>query len=197
MTNLETMLARVTRALDSEGVPYMVIGGFAVILHGEPRTTVDLDITVDVHQDGAAGLVRIVSGLGKATVDKPAAFAERTRVLPIVTHEGTPVDFILATLSFELKAIENARVIEIAGAKVRVCTPEDLIIHKIVSERPRDHEDVVGILRRQGPNLDIDALDRSIRTLADDLTEPAIHERFVSAQNAAGLSDHARETEAG
>ena len=36
---------------------------------------------------------------------------------------------------------------------VSVCTPEDLILYKLISTRPRDHEDVQGIIRRQ-QNLD-------------------------------------------
>lgn len=37
----------------------------------------------------------------------------------------------------------------------RLCTPEDLIIYKMLSTRPRDLEDVKGIVRRQGAALDL------------------------------------------
>ena len=46
----DSLLEKVALALDSERLPYMVIGGQAVLLHGEPRLTKDVDITL------AAGL---------------------------------------------------------------------------------------------------------------------------------------------
>jgi hypothetical protein len=35
----QALLVRLARALDSAGIPYMVIGGQAVLLYGEPRLT--------------------------------------------------------------------------------------------------------------------------------------------------------------
>lgn len=48
---------------------------------------------------------------------------------------------------------------------VRICSPEDLIIHKIISERPRDREEVKGIIQAMGKELDRQFLDRMIRSL--------------------------------
>ncbi|MGB3565055.1 MAG: hypothetical protein WBH85_09195 [Thermoanaerobaculia bacterium] len=41
-----SLLERIALALDNADLPYMVIGGQAVLLHGEPRLTRDIDITV-------------------------------------------------------------------------------------------------------------------------------------------------------
>ncbi len=46
---------------------------------------------------------------------------------------------------------------------------EDLIIHKIISERPRDREDVEGVFRRQGSSLDFACLDRIVHELGKAL----------------------------
>ena len=43
--------ARLTRALQGARLPFMVIGGQAVLLHGEPRLTHDIDVTVAVGPD--------------------------------------------------------------------------------------------------------------------------------------------------
>jgi hypothetical protein len=67
-----------------------------------------------------------------------------------------------------------------AGFSVRVCSPEDLIVHKALSERPKDLEDVRGIIRAQGPALDRAYLDPLIRGLAEDLSRPAIWEFYLS-----------------
>jgi hypothetical protein len=40
------------------------------------------------------------------------------------------------------------------GVPVQMCSSEDLIVYKLLSSRPRDQEDAVGIVRRQGDALD-------------------------------------------
>ncbi len=44
----------VTRALDEAGVPYCIVGGLAVNLHGIPRTTLDVDLVVPREADMVA-----------------------------------------------------------------------------------------------------------------------------------------------
>ena len=53
------------------------------------------------------------------------------------TKEGFR-DLIFGALPFEETAIRRARVMSVAGERVRVCAPEDLIVLKIVSDRARD-----------------------------------------------------------
>lgn len=43
---LEDLLA-LCKALNAEGVRYLLIGGFAVILHGFVRATKDIDLLID------------------------------------------------------------------------------------------------------------------------------------------------------
>ncbi|MBI4745658.1 MAG: hypothetical protein HY786_03715, partial [Deltaproteobacteria bacterium] len=47
----EEILARIGAALDKYNIPYMIIGGQAVLLYGEPRLTRDIDITLGVSPD--------------------------------------------------------------------------------------------------------------------------------------------------
>lgn len=44
----QTLLAKIARALDGAGISYMIIGGQAVLLHGEPRLTREIDVTVGI-----------------------------------------------------------------------------------------------------------------------------------------------------
>lgn len=187
MTDLGSVLARVAETLERERIPYMVIGGFANLIWGEPRTTMDLDVTVDIESVGLSAFAVLALRLGDPLPDDPVPFAERTRVFPLRSHEGMAVDFVLATLPFELDAIGRARKVRIGDTDVAICAPEDLIVHKAVSSRARDHEDIIGVLRRQGPELNVDRLDQIIGELATELGEPAIAERFRQAKHEAGL----------
>ena len=38
----------VLRALDAASIGFVLVGGVAVILHGVPRTTADLDLVIDL-----------------------------------------------------------------------------------------------------------------------------------------------------
>lgn len=51
-------LRRICRSLDDAGARYVLIGGFAVILHGGERTTKDIDLLVDPTPDNVERLKR-------------------------------------------------------------------------------------------------------------------------------------------
>ena len=46
MTVLEHALTNLAEFLKDQKIPYMVIGGFANIIWGEPRATIDIDVTI-------------------------------------------------------------------------------------------------------------------------------------------------------
>jgi hypothetical protein len=98
----------------------------------------------------------------------------------VVTSSGVSVDLVCAGRPFERAAIARAAIIEVGGYGVRVCTPEDLIVMKIISARARDREDVRGVIRRQQATLDCTYLDPIVAQLADALAQPDILEFYES-----------------
>lgn len=100
------------------------------------------------------------------------AFVRTTRVLPLETKEGVRVDLIFGQLPYEERAIRRAVVHEPAGLGIRVCTAEDLIVHKIISDRAQDREDIRGIIQRRGAQLDRAYLDPIVEGLARELARP-------------------------
>ena len=48
MPDFRALLSRLSEGLKGHGLPFMVIGGQAVLLHGEPRLTQDVDITLGI-----------------------------------------------------------------------------------------------------------------------------------------------------
>jgi hypothetical protein len=125
MTTQERALIGIVALLESLGIPYMIIGGFANAVWGEPRATIDIDVTVWIAEpDIPAAVARITSQL-HARVPDPLAFAMQTRVLPLVGPEGVQIDVILGMLIFEEEAIQRAVTQPVAGIPVRFCTPEE------------------------------------------------------------------------
>jgi hypothetical protein len=144
----EHLLEKIALRLEKSGIPYMVIGGQAVLLYGEPRLTGDIDITLGVSTE-QAGIVRdIAVGAGlKPLVDDIEVFTSKTMVLPCHDPEtGIRVDFIFSFTPYEMQAMDRVTLVHIGLARVRFASLEDLIIHKLVSGRPRDLEDVKGIM---------------------------------------------------
>jgi len=63
------------------------------------------------------------------------------------------IDFIFSFSSYERQAITRAKEVKLGRTFVRFASLEDVIIHKIVSGRPRDLEDIKSILIKN-PNYD-------------------------------------------
>ena len=79
----QRLLKKVSLQLKKESIPYMVIGGQAVLLYGEPRLTRDIDITLGVGVRELNKLKETISSLGlKILVERDEEFVERNMVLP-------------------------------------------------------------------------------------------------------------------
>ena len=183
MTRQEEAIAALARALDRLSIPYMIIGGHANALWGEPRATLDVDATLWLPDSRVAELVEGLSPDFAPRVADPESFVRETRVLPVETAEGLGADLIFGQLPFEEEAIRRARPAEIGGQPVRFCTAEDLILLKIVSDRERDRADVRGVAGRQRGHLDLDYLEPRVRELAELLDRPEILELWLSARD--------------
>jgi hypothetical protein len=56
-------VVRLCRALNEAGVKYVLIGGFAVVIHGFVRATKDIDLLVDASEDNVRAIKRAMSSL--------------------------------------------------------------------------------------------------------------------------------------
>jgi hypothetical protein len=152
----DRLLAAIAREFEGRAIPFMIIGGQAVLLHGEPRLTQDIDVTLGVGPDSIATVLDAVDSLGLQPLpDDPTSFARQHYVLPVAESQTrVRVDLIFSTTPYERAAIERAVVVQIVGAPVCFATAEDLILHKLFAGRPRDLEDARGVINRQGEKLD-------------------------------------------
>jgi predicted nucleotidyltransferase len=156
------LLARLTRTLEDGGIPFMLIGGQAVLLHGEPRLTQDIDVTLGVGPGRLDEVLVLCPKMGLTPLPEDvAAFVRGTFLLPARDGStGIRVDLIFSTTPYEGEAIAHAERVKVGGEDVPFATAEDLIIHKLFAARPRDLEDAAGVVRRKGPELDWAYLER-------------------------------------
>ncbi len=174
MSALEKSLIHLARYLNSRKIPYMVIGGVANLFWGIPRTTLDIDVTVHVSSESSKNLIQTIGKQFRFRVKNPAAFVAKTSVLPLEDKTGIRIDLIFARLPYELRAIRRAKEVSVGGNQIRICAPEDLIIHKIISDRVKDQEDVRGIIQRFGSKLNRKYLDPIVRVLSRSLSKPSL-----------------------
>ena len=148
-------LSAIGKSLKKHDLPYIIIGGQAVLLYGEPRLTRDIDITLGVSIDLLETLLSVIKELSLVPLPEDIEkFVRQTMVLPALDEAtGIRVDFIFSFTPYETEAIKRAKRVTILDQKVNFASPEDLIIHKIFSGRPRDIEDVRTVLVK---NFDID-----------------------------------------
>jgi len=151
----EELLERIARSLDKTGLLYMIIGGQAVLLYGEPRLTKDVDVTLGADLTRLQDVLSAVREMKIAPLVDPQAFTRETMVLPCSDPEtGIRVDLIFSFSPYEQLAINRARTVRIGEADVRFISLEDLLIHKIVAGRPRDLEDAkIVLLKNPGADL--------------------------------------------
>lgn len=126
-----------------------MFGAQAVQVWGLPRLSADVDVTIRLRSPDLGPFLAAMLKAGFTTrVPDPERFAAEMRVLPFL-HEASriPLDAILAGPGPEEEFLARARVVAIEGVRVPVISPEDLVVTKILAGRPKDLEDVRGILR--------------------------------------------------
>jgi hypothetical protein len=98
MTAQEQALSDLCRALEDSGVPYMLVGGQANAVWGEPRATLDIDVTV--WAEGRTDVASFLASRFRALVDDAEGFVRQTRVLPLESAAGVRLDVIFGMLPF-------------------------------------------------------------------------------------------------
>lgn len=172
MTTQSELLATIVEHLDAAGIPFMVVGSTASSFHGEPRTTMDIDLVIDPSADS---LRRFVDGLptdrfyadGNAGLE---AFQRRSSFNIVDRETGWKVDLMIRRdRAFSRIEFDRRTPVPELGPSVAIATAEDTIIAKLEwareGESERQLRDVSRILAVSGEDLDFDYLDRWVGQL--------------------------------
>ena len=137
------------KSLNSNGVEYMIVGGYAVILHGYPRTTGDLDIWVNKTEENYDRLVNALSEFQMPVFDMTRENFLRNPHFDVFAFGRSPVSIEILNavkgLEFE-KAYTNAISIEIDDGPTIFLSRSDLLTAKRAANRPRDINDIENLL---------------------------------------------------
>jgi predicted nucleotidyltransferase len=160
--------AQAIGALNEARASYALIGGFAVACHGLPRATQDIDFVISVPSRSLPGLLEKFSQRGFAFDLKQVIRELEVDHISKVRCGRIRVDLLDAVLPVFRRVVERAVSFQIRGQAVRVASPEDLIVLKMIASRSSDLDDVRSILAAKRDSLDLPSLRRAVAEVCDE-----------------------------
>jgi hypothetical protein len=175
VTEVIRAAAQLQEICQGAGWRYCFIGGLALQRWGEPRETVDVDLTLLTGFGGEERYIDILLHHFDARIPEASDFALRRRVLLLRSKTGVGLDIALAGLPFEESAVARSTLYTFPpDTALRTCSAEDLVVLKTFANRPKDWIDVEGVIARQTGKLDWDYIRRQLRPLAELKESPQI-----------------------
>jgi len=166
MQDLYETLNALLQVLDRRDTTDVLIGGIAVRAHAIPRNTVDLDLMISVESEN---LPALLTALEQEGFEIPEAYqhgwVDRVQGAPLIKTRfyvaggGIDADLFLVESSFQKSVMQRRLSVEVAGFKYWIATAEDLVLLKLLANRPRDRLDVADLFFISG-QLDLTYLRR-------------------------------------
>ena len=168
-------------ALRESGTPYALYGGLLLAAYGEARETRDADLAV-VQADARRTAALLEDALAVRCL---LAFENQrfggvvvSRITLLEGEELNTVDLVTPTdAAYAQRALDRAAESTLRDVPIRVLTPEDFVVFKLLSTRARDLDDAQSVVASLGPDLDADLVEGEVRALAPSLVHP-IAERW-------------------
>jgi len=150
-----TYLEDLLRALTSRGVRFIVAGGVAIVLHGIERTTMDLDIALDLSPENVRRFRDVTDSLGlRPLVPVPVEALSDPELVRMMVEEKHAIAFMLADPAMPLRKIDvflteqlsyenlaaDSVPVEIPGISLRVVSLARLLELKRAVDPPRDKD---------------------------------------------------------
>ncbi|MDA0841648.1 MAG: nucleotidyltransferase [Planctomycetota bacterium] len=149
-------LQRLTEVLNDRGADYALIGGLGSAIRGAIRTTRDVDILLAIPQ---LKLPPLLEGFRDVGFHLDVAECIRQWNQDNLTDfnlGAVRIDLLKASLPVFQAVLKRAKWEVVDGHAIRAADAEGLILLKLISFRPRDQEDIQGILASSPGTLDLD-----------------------------------------
>lgn len=163
---------------------FCFIGGIALQRWGEPRVTVDLDLSILTGFGEEENYIRPLLDRFPARIPDAHSFALTHRVLLLRSTSNIGIDIALGGIPFEESVIVRSSSHEfLTGVHLLTCSAEDLIVYKAFADRSRDWSDIEGILVRQRNELDWTYILTQLTPLVELKEVPSILSRLAALRS--------------
>jgi hypothetical protein len=169
LTALSEGVRLLDEALRNRGIPHAFGGAIAYGLYGIPRGTNDWDINVFCSEDHAAEVFAALAPLGVESNQHSYDEVQKKGQVRLSWGDKR-VDLFFAYSAFHSAVEKRIREADFEGTRIWVLSAEDIVIFKVIFNRPHDWRDIERVCHRMGATLDFGYIDQWLTEIlgADD-----------------------------
>lgn len=153
MTNLEKDFLDFITLCNQYNVKYLVIGGYAVAVHGYPRYTKDLDVSIEISEDNAEKVVQVIHDFGLSSLRLTKEDFLKENFITQLGFDPVRIDILndLDAVTFE-DAWENRKVVTLFDVQINFIGLDELLKIKAKAGRKQDIADIDKLKKRNKKN---------------------------------------------
>ena len=137
------------QALNDAGAEYLVVGGYAVIEHTEPRYTKDIDVWVNATRNNAKRVLTALREYGAPVADLTIEYLTSDDAFFQIGVEPVRIDIIVNLIGLDFANCWKLRhIANVGGTLVNFIAIKDLIKNKELTGRSMDLTDVERLKKR-------------------------------------------------
>jgi hypothetical protein len=153
-------------AFETHDVPYAFGGAIALFYYRDPRSTIDIDVNVFLPPDRQAEVTDLLPSLYDVDREHVAAAVLQTGQARTLWG-GTYVDLFFADTEFHEAMARRVQRKPFLGTEINVLSPEDLLVCKMLYDRPKDWLDIEAVLAAGRQQLDRDYLEAALELFVE------------------------------
>lgn len=155
--------------LEREKIEYVLIGGMASDIWGRPRKTLDVDIVLHISPLDYEDFLTNAKRHKFTFLHNKALKQLKAMGMCRLNYGFYHADFIMGYSEFEEPVFQRKKRVCVFNRSVWAASPEDVILYKLLANRPIDQADVANIIAAQGHKLDRHYLRTRARQMQKDL----------------------------
>lgn len=164
---IEDLVKELAVTLSQLGMDYAIVGGIAATSWGNVRTTLDIDVVMNIKVEDAPGLTSALRERGFSLTENDIIMALKEKS-HFTAHDEKSLLRIDAKGAYgqrELETLRTKRKILIEETEIYLASPEDMIANKLLSGSEQDIRDAEGMYARQFQHIDMNGLRSAARKL--------------------------------
>lgn len=160
MDEFPDILRLVCTYLNDTNIDYVIVGGVAVMYHGVPRSTVDINFILRMDDEQISSFADFLNskGFAASASDIRTTFHEESHSTSFYKDTLLRLDLQGVNSDFDRMTTDRAITVDLLGTSIRIGSAEDTLVNKILFQGEQDLRDALGILKRNPENLDFDYL---------------------------------------